>query len=489
MFISSHVATRIPKRAGCALVVLATLLSVSHARARRSGLAVSNCAGCHSEPDAPTLSLDFDPPVPEPGGTVTLTLKISRANLGSAGFFLEAPALGQLQAIAGQPTTVSGAGAMHNSPVAAKAGIAEVALQWRAPNAPGGVVFEIAAVAANANGASSGDSATAQQFWLTWGCGNGITLYRDNDGDGIGAGAFGMAPGCEPRDGWAELDGDCDENDDAVHPGAPEICNEKDDDCNDETDEGTSPRLVYLDEDGDGFGARGGPSQEACTLPQGYAESADDCDDSAVDTHPGAVEVCNGLDDNCDDRTDEGARERCGVGWCERLAPSCDPGSCVPGDPSQELCNGVDDDCDGEIDEGEPCSIGSTCRDAACHDDEEESTSEGTAGSSTENGAGTTPPSTGPTTGTPPAQSASTPAPMDESSPTASAATSVSPSDRDGTGDPEPAVMVENESAAPSNADEELDTEGSCSFTPDIRHSKWFTALAALMLLRRRRAR
>ena len=39
--------------------------------------------------------------------------------------------------------------------------------------------------------------------------------------------------------------------------------------------------------------------------------------------HPGAKEMCNYKDDNCNGRVDEGVRASCGVGWCRREAASC----------------------------------------------------------------------------------------------------------------------------------------------------------------------
>jgi hypothetical protein len=73
------------------------------------------------------------------------------------------------------------------------------------------------------------------------------------------------------------------------------------------------------------------------------------------------MEVCNGLDDDCDGMTDEdiaGAMS-CGVGACRRTA-ACTagaPGMCTPGSPTMEVCNRVDDDCDGETDEGFRASV------------------------------------------------------------------------------------------------------------------------------------
>ncbi len=70
------------------------------------------------------------------------------------------------------------------------------------------------------------------------------------------------------------------------------------------------------------------------------------------------LETCNGLDDDCDGETDEGAGTiSCGVGACLRSANSCvdgGTGTCTPGMPITELCNNVDDDCDGTVDNGFP---------------------------------------------------------------------------------------------------------------------------------------
>ncbi len=99
-----------------------------------------------------------------------------------------------------------------------------------------------------------------------------------------------------------------------------------------------------VDLDGDGFGIGG-----SCT-------AAVDCDDGDPAVSPDAPEACNGVDDDCDGRTDEGFGEAvtCGVGACERTVSDCAGGSvttCTPGTPGTEVCNGIDDDCDGTIDD------------------------------------------------------------------------------------------------------------------------------------------
>ena len=115
---------------------------------------------------------------------------------------------------------------------------------------------------------------------------------------------FGDAPveACSQPSGTAAVDGDCDDTTAAVFPGNPEVCDELDNDCDDQVDEDVTTTF-YADGDGDGFGDAAATS-EACFVPEGYAETGDDCDDGDDAIHPDAAEVCNGVDDDCDGRTD-----------------------------------------------------------------------------------------------------------------------------------------------------------------------------------------
>lgn len=119
--------------------------------------------------------------------------------------------------------------------------------------------------------------------WLLSGC-TGVAWFGDRDADGDG----------EPRRT------DCDDEDAAVFPGAEEVCNGKDDDCDGEVDAADDdlPALGFADDDGDGFGALWEPSCQ-------YVAVDGDCDDDDPDVYPGAPEVpCDGVDQNCvDDET------------------------------------------------------------------------------------------------------------------------------------------------------------------------------------------
>ena len=124
----------------------------------------------------------------------------------------------------------------------------------------------------------------------------------EDDDDGGGGGTGGGASFVDrDGDGW-HADKDCDDSDPAVHPGADELCNGEDDDCDDEIDEDQDTTLLWPDADGDGFGA--GEPVPSCEFVEGMAWTDGDCDDTEPRTHPGAEEVCDGADNDCDGTVD-----------------------------------------------------------------------------------------------------------------------------------------------------------------------------------------
>ena len=138
------------------------------------------------------------------------------------------------------------------------------------------------------------------------------TWYRDGDNDGFGTNDD-VIEGCV-QDGYVEIGGDCDDENDLISPAAVEECDEVDNDCDGEIDEGLLT-IVFLDADEDGFGDDAN-MLEVCLSNLGMATIGGDCDDINPAIHPDAVEVCDedDLDEDCDGVADgSGASGCCGV--------------------------------------------------------------------------------------------------------------------------------------------------------------------------------
>jgi len=128
------------------------------------------------------------------------------------------------------------------------------------------------------------------------------TWYRDGDGDGYGDSAD-TAAGCSAPAGYVNNGLDCDDARTLVRPGAIEVCDGQDNDCDGDTDEDDASLAPdwWRDGDGDGYGNATSAVLAACAAPEGYINNRDDCDDSDADVHPGAAEVCaDGIDNDCD---------------------------------------------------------------------------------------------------------------------------------------------------------------------------------------------
>ena len=148
--------------------------------------------------------------------------------------------------------------------------------------------------------------------------------------DGLDTDCDGIVPADETDaddDGWLGCLSDCDDLNPDVNPIAPEVCNGVDNDCNGIVDDRDADEDGYID--------------EAC--------GGQDCDDTDSEVHPGVVEFCDGKDSDCDGTLPEDEVDEDEDSWplcndCDDTNPAVNPGAA-------EICEGgIDDDCDGLVD-------------------------------------------------------------------------------------------------------------------------------------------
>lgn len=199
------------------------------------------------------------------------------------------------------------------------------------------------------------------------------TYWYDYDGDGFGNPEITVSALSQPA-GWVTNSADCDDDDATVNPGGVEVCDTVDNDCDGSTDEDAIDALNWIiDFDFDGYGDVGlGIITQSCTQPAGYADNATDCNDTDATVNPGADEVSNDVDDDCNGTVDDVGDFCCpdadGDGWgastgCEFSSTSTCPSGYVIGDGDCEEDNasinpgqidiagdGDDTNCDGDPD-------------------------------------------------------------------------------------------------------------------------------------------
>ena len=242
-----------------------------------------------------------------------------------------------------------------------------------------------------------------------------VAYYLDADEDGYGIDSMSKCL-CEPWESFsALLAGDCEPLEPTIYPEAEEVCNGLDEDCDGQVDED------FPDTDGDGVADCLDDDDDDDAVPDNEdncplvpnptqenwdsdvpGDACDDDDDNDGDPdvddcepfEPAisnlADELCNGIDDNCNDQIDIDDPVDCltwyldqdqdGFGvegkslcMCEpwELYSTLVPGDCQPAEKTAhpdalELCNGVDDNCNDEIDEQALCDDAVECTVDSC---------------------------------------------------------------------------------------------------------------------------
>ena len=199
------------------------------------------------------------------------------------------------------------------------------------------------------------------------------TWYTDADGDGYGD-VNTETLACEAAADQVDNGDDCDDGNDAISPDADEVCDTVDNDCDSDIDEDAIDALTwYADTDADTYGDADSVLVE-CTQPGGYVDNMDDCNDDESSAYPGAPEICDELDNDCDTVVD-GPTSTDATTWyadadmdgfgdatvsvveCEQPSGyvaddnDCDDGDINVNPDAIEACNTIDDDCDGSVDE------------------------------------------------------------------------------------------------------------------------------------------
>jgi hypothetical protein len=195
-------------------------------------------------------------------------------------------------------------------------------------------------------------------------------FYIDADGDGFGD-ETQLVEACLLAPGLATIGGDCADDDPSVNPFKEEDCDNIDNNCDGNIDEGVLV-VYYEDKDADGYGEETS-SIESCTQPEGFVAVGQDCDDLETYAHPYAIEICDGIDNDCDSSIDEAGSideqtfylDTDGDGFGDPSSPidsctqpstyvdndqDCDDDDATVSPTVDEICDGIDNDCDGETD-------------------------------------------------------------------------------------------------------------------------------------------
>ena len=314
----------------------------------KTGSSTTGCTSCHGTTASSDTTVSFSTSSTDVDAGDTITVTFTVANSGQSAYGMNVSGTGGTFG-AGTGTKVSSGEVTHDG----KSTSDTFTFEWTAPATAGTYTLSGAGNAVNNNGANSGDEWNLAPDLVLTVCtdddGDGVTdcdgdcddsdasaypgntevcdgvdndcngsaddglttydFYTDGDGDGYGSGSVSLSD-CDATapTGYSDVDTDCDDSDSAVNPGAAEVCDSVDNDCDGSTDEDLATYDYYTDADGDGYGS-GAVSLSVCdeSAPTGYSDLDTDCDDTNGDTFPGAPEICDSLDNDCDTDVDEDA--------------------------------------------------------------------------------------------------------------------------------------------------------------------------------------
>lgn len=227
----------------------------------------------------------------------------------------------------------------------------------------------------NTSGDKNEDNIGNGDYWVVRLTGNCMTntYYEDFDGDGFGN-ELVYINNCTAPTGYVNNNLDCNDTNNMINPSIAEICNFIDDNCNAIADDGLALQNFYEDSDADLFGNPDVILLSCLTEVSGYTLENTDCNDTDSNINPLMIELCNNIDDNCNEIIDEGLPlneffldydgDNFGNSLSDTLScletisgyvtdnTDCNDFDININPDSPEILNGIDDNCNEIIDEG-----------------------------------------------------------------------------------------------------------------------------------------
>jgi hypothetical protein len=171
--------------------------------------------------------------------------------------------------------------------------------------------------------------------------------------DGVDTDCDGLSDYDADFDGYDSIDhggDDCDDSADTVNIGQDETCDGVDNNCSGDETDASDTIPWYYDGDGDGDGDPA-IQVDLCSAPSGYVATNTDCDDTNPAIGGTSIEIWyDGMDSDCDGLSDYDA-DLDGHDSSDYGGDDCDDDAAEVNPDADEYCDDLDNDCDGDIDE------------------------------------------------------------------------------------------------------------------------------------------